>query len=83
MDKIVNISYAHISPGVVIADSRGHPITGLIACRSEATLLVLDLEPGAAWPHSCFYILIPSGGPPLKMDHPWPPSDGLEVKPCR
>ena len=80
----MKIGYAYIPPGTLISDSRGHPVFGSIERKPEATLMFLDLDPGATWPHPCFYILVPADGEsPVKVDHPWPPSPALELRPCR
>lgn len=64
-----------------VRDCHERPLAGLEGRAGEAALFFVDLVPEASWSHPCVYILIPTIGEPLRIEHGWPPSDAVRLVP--
>lgn len=74
--------YANVLPAVMVQDINSKTVVTNFSC-GYATLIFIDLEPDANWPHECLYILaFGDNWAPEAVHHNWPPAANIELRKC-
>jgi hypothetical protein len=77
----MEISWANIQPAVMVTDVNDEVALETPHWTLDHTLVFMDLEPGAAWPHPCIYILVTQGLQTVQTQWGWPPNKTFDLKP--
>ena len=56
-----------------IRSTDGRHLPAPLNFADKVALVFVDLHPKAKWPHPCFYVVIPIGGPAFHVNHTLPP----------